>query len=208
MAMKWFIVRRRQFRAVLSGSGLTTSRYLRLLGLAVSDSFLVVLISLFDLLVRLVYFHSSIMPVMSWQSVHNNFSLISQYPEEQAVMMSTVMVVVVPVYSGTLYSIVFFIFFGFGEETVAEYVSLWKKLSLLCGAAIPRNRQRYMNSSKRRGTDFSAQDTAQPTLGCQVTGLDGKSWDEGESSAPVRPEGDSINGSFPAIAVTVERSVV
>jgi len=120
---------------VLSGSGLTTGRYLRLLGLAVGDSFLCIFITHFSLLARLIHYSASIKPVRSWESVHHNFSLISQLPEESQDGFFSITVIAVPFYIGPLYSIVFFIFFGFGEETVAEYVAMWRKVSSLWSAS-------------------------------------------------------------------------
>lgn len=124
--MRWFFVRRAQFRSILSGSGLTTGVYLRILGLAISDSVLVVFGTLFNLLGPFFSYGAAIQPTRSWDNIHSNFNLISQAPEESQEPFVIIVTSVVPFYVGVLYAMCVFAFFSFGEEAVSQYLEIWK----------------------------------------------------------------------------------
>ena len=62
----------------------------------------------------------------SWSAVHQDFSLISQLPEELSAPLAQ-FAVIFGLYDGPLYSIIFFIFFGLGEEAVSDYVALGER---------------------------------------------------------------------------------
>lgn len=126
LAMRWFFVRRAQFRSILSGSGLTTGVYLRLLGLAISDSVLVMFGTLFNLLALLVFYGTAVQPIASWASIHSNFSLISQFPEEAQETSFSTGTIAVPFYVGVLYALCVFAFFSFGEDAVSQYLRVWR----------------------------------------------------------------------------------
>lgn len=132
--MRWFLIRRLQFRSILakSESSLSIGRYLRLIALAVADSGILVL----NAVVALVTTFSGITglrdnpvkPYTSFQDIHFHFEQISQFPESMyttnANIAQTIGFYVLP-----LYSITFFIFFGFGEEAITEYLRLSRWLS-------------------------------------------------------------------------------
>ncbi|KAL1408422.1 pre-60S factor rei1 [Vanrija albida] len=126
VAARFFLKRRLHFRSVLVGSGLTPSRYLRLIGLAISISFVVVAATLLNLLVRTVAYGHQVVPVGTWDNIHHDYNLISQFPEEIVETATSMLLLVVPFYFGPIYSIVFFAFFGFGEEAVSEYLAIWE----------------------------------------------------------------------------------
>lgn len=129
LAVYWFFKSRSQFRSILSGSGLTTGRYFRLAALAMSDSVISLFLTLFNFLVRIVVYHTGWTPYVSWAWVHDNFDLISQYPEEARPNDNfAILQIAVPFYTVCIYAIVFFAFFGFGEEAIAEYLKLWASL--------------------------------------------------------------------------------
>lgn len=65
-------------------------------------------------------------PYRDWAYVHQDFSQISQYPEE--LFASSWPAVVMNVYAPIMYSILFFTFFGFGEEAVSEYLAIGDKV--------------------------------------------------------------------------------
>ncbi len=121
--MRWFFVRRAQFRSILSGSGLTTGVYLRLLGLAVTDSILLMFGTIFNLLILFVVHGADIQPTTSWDKIHSNFGLVSQFPEE---MFNTTVTVDVPFYLSVLYAMSVFAFFSFGEDAVGQYLRVWR----------------------------------------------------------------------------------
>jgi len=123
LAIRWFLVRRLQFRTILasSSSGLSVSRYLRLIALAVTDVTILIVNDVIGIAVSFI-----VLPVKhypSFSKVHHDFSLISQFPEEYVPPL-THSTLVFTLYNAPLYSIVFFIFFGLGEEAVAEYTLL------------------------------------------------------------------------------------
>lgn len=133
LAIRWFLVRRLQFRSILanSESNLSVGRYLRLIALAVAD----VAILIFNATVALTttftgiasFREAAVQPYTSFAAVHKSFGQISQFPEimytPTANIAQTIGFYVLP-----LYSITFFIFFGFGEEAIAEYMRLEARL--------------------------------------------------------------------------------
>lgn len=124
-----FFKSRSQFRSILSGSGLTTGRYFRLAALALSDSVISLFGTLFNFLVRIVVYQTGWKSYDSWAVVHENFDLISQYPEEARPNGNfAILQIAVPFYTACIYAIVFFAFFGFGEEAISEYLRAWSLL--------------------------------------------------------------------------------
>jgi hypothetical protein len=112
--------RRAQFKEVLasSQSGLNTSRYLRLMGMAVSTLSCCIAFSIYVIVTEFSF--SPLRIYDSWADVHFNFSRVGQFPRElmpdwywqkfeNAWM-------IVPVAG-----FIFFFFFGFGEEATREY---------------------------------------------------------------------------------------
>ena len=126
LAVRWFLVRRLQFRAILGSShtGLSVSRYLRLIALAVID---VVILLINDIIGLASTLQQEIHPYRSWSDVHAQWSLISQIPEGQHPLLVS-LPTILSVYNVPLYSIVFFLFFGLGEEAITEYISTFNKL--------------------------------------------------------------------------------
>lgn len=126
--MRWFLIRRLQFRTILasSDSKLSIGRYIRLIALAVTDSTVVLVVIVYAAVNALSDSSLPMRPYRDWAYVHQDFSQISQYPEE--LFSSSWPAVVMNVYAPTLYSILFFAFFGFGEEAVSEYLSIGDKV--------------------------------------------------------------------------------
>lgn len=117
MALWWFIQRRAQFRDLLNTSGLSGSRYVRLMGLSVAELLGNLIINGYILGENAKY---PMRPWISWQNVHSDFHRVDQYP--------------IALYSQTelnslwgtwaLYpisAVLFFGFFGFGQEALIEY---------------------------------------------------------------------------------------
>lgn len=125
LALRWFLIRRMQFLAVLHASpgGLTTGRYLRLISLAVVDVTLVIFGTLFTMISS--FKNLDLMAYGSWQSAHQDFGQILQFPEDVHDNVTTA----VPLYLFPIYSFTFFIFFGFGEEAIREYIRIGKILA-------------------------------------------------------------------------------
>lgn len=129
LAIRGFLIRRLQFRSILakSDSNLTVGRYLRLIALAVTDAGILVFNTIVAVVVMFVvnesYGSASLQQYTSWDYVHHNYGQISQFPSILASPTSH-LGQVIGFYVAPLYSITFFIFFGFGEEAIKEYVSL------------------------------------------------------------------------------------
>ncbi|CAE6407407.1 unnamed protein product [Rhizoctonia solani] len=121
IALRWFVHRRAQFQAVLQShnSGLTTGRYLRLIALAVTEMLFAAAMTLFILIVTLE--DNGLRPWVSWDFVHADWHRVDQFAK-----------VLAPSYFWDRYlltwymvpmtSVIFFAFFGFGQEAKAEYV--------------------------------------------------------------------------------------
>jgi pheromone a factor receptor len=128
LALRWFLIRRLQFLAVLHASpgGLTTGRYLRLISLAMVDVTLVIFGTLFTMISS--FKNLDLMAYGSWQSAHQDFGQVLQFPEDIHDNVTTA----VPLYLFPIYSFTFFIFFGFGEEAIHEYLRIGKILAAWC----------------------------------------------------------------------------
>nr|AAV28758.1 STE3p [Cryptococcus gattii] len=128
LAVRWFLIRRLQFRTILasSDSKLSIGRYIRLIALAVTDSTVVLVVIVYAAVNALSDSSLPMRPYRDWAYVHQDFSQISQYPEE--LFASSWPAVVMNVYAPILYSILFFTFFGFGEEAVSEYLAIGDKI--------------------------------------------------------------------------------
>lgn len=119
-----------QFRAILASSetGLSVSRYLRLIALALCD--ITVLISQDVIGITTSVSDQQIKPYVSWNTVHDQFNHISQFPEALIPSVGN-FAYVFGLYVGPLYSIIFFVFFGLGEEAVIEYIGAYEKVLAL-----------------------------------------------------------------------------
>lgn len=100
------------------------SRYLRLIALAVAEIVILLTNDLIGLIV--VTLDSQIRPYGSFKEVHLDFGTVSQFPDGQQ-SQSTNFVNVIALYASPLYALVFFVFFGLGEEAITEYVAVWSK---------------------------------------------------------------------------------
>lgn len=120
IALRWFVHRRKQFQAVLqsSQSGLTTGRYLRLIALAFVEMNLLVGITLFTLVNNIG--NGGLRPWVSWEFVHDEWLRVGQVAKilipADAWQAALIFWWFVPIAS-----IIFFAFFGFGQEANAEY---------------------------------------------------------------------------------------
>lgn len=130
LALRWFLIRRMQFVAVLHASsvGLTTGRYLRLISLALVDVTLVIFGTLFTMISS--FKNLRLESYESWQSAHQDFGQVLQFPEDIHDNVTTA----IPLYLFPLYSFTFFIFFGFGEEAIHEYIRIGKTLAIWCNS--------------------------------------------------------------------------
>lgn len=138
LAIRWFLIRRLQFRAVLSAApSLTIDRYIRLVALAISDVVILLTFEIMFLATNLP--GDTIQADSSFDTVHFNYDQISQYPTGILNSAGNTSLVT-GVYAAPVYSIVFFIFFGFGEEAITEYLAVGQKIANVlrhCGLIRP-----------------------------------------------------------------------
>jgi pheromone a factor receptor len=123
LAIKAFVQRRAQFGQMLqtSQTGLNTSRYLRLLGMAVTT----VTCSLgFTVFILVLNFQAEELRVYdTWADVHSDWLRIGQFPRIEAPIQywtdEEISWMLLPITA-----FIFFAFFGFGQEALSEY-SRW-----------------------------------------------------------------------------------
>ncbi|KAF8174227.1 GPCR fungal pheromone mating factor, partial [Pholiota molesta] len=131
LALHNFVRRRLTFAAHLqnSNSALTTNRYLRLIAMAVTEMVWSTTLTSYNLWNNVV---GGLRPWTNWNDVHSNFSRVATFttldvpPQFLRIMM---------LFWWTLpaSSLIFFVFFGFGEEALKEYkkVGRWFKTTIL-----------------------------------------------------------------------------
>ncbi|KAI0078449.1 fungal pheromone STE3G-protein-coupled receptor [Panus rudis PR-1116 ss-1] len=120
----WHFIRRRiVFARHLenSNSGLNTSRYLRLIMMAISQLFISTAATTASLVFSVKFDYR---PWTNWDDVHFNFSRIDRFPAllipPYALHFYTALWWIIPISS-----VSFFIFFGFGQEAMREYSACW-----------------------------------------------------------------------------------
>jgi len=118
MALRWFIQRRAQFHDVLSTSGFTPSRYIRLMGLAMAELVGVLGINLYILASNAK--NLRLRPWISWDYVHSNFKRVDPYPFAVLPQLTINTYYVNWAYY-PISAVLFFAFFGFGQEAMAQY---------------------------------------------------------------------------------------
>ncbi|KAG9046238.1 hypothetical protein FS837_004799 [Tulasnella sp. UAMH 9824] len=120
IAFVWFMKRRAQFAEHLqtNNTGLTTGRYFRLMALAVTE--IVIGSSLGSYILGVTIQDSHFRDWDNWANVHSDFGRIAQIPR--------VLVpdffwnrLLITWYIPVVGSVLFFIFFGFGQDAMTEY---------------------------------------------------------------------------------------
>lgn len=121
--MYHFLRRRLIFAAHLqhSNSSLTTRRYLSLFAMAVTLMTWGTVFTSYNLYNNVI---GGLRPWTTWSDVHSNFSRIAQYPD---FIIPPQFLAVLMLFWWTMpaSSLIFFVFFGFGEEAQKEYRKLW-----------------------------------------------------------------------------------
>lgn len=119
LVLRWFILRRRQFAALLhtSGSGLSQRKYLRLMTLACAEIVLAWPVSIFVFVYNVAYvgFRS----YTSWSEVHSSFDRVWILPIDQFPMITRAAVELTR-WLGIVLAVVFFAFFGLPTEVSAS----------------------------------------------------------------------------------------
>lgn len=130
--MKRFRNRRTRNREVaLHGSKLTTSVYLRLLGNVACNCIAIMFLTLWYFLNRILMWSNGMVFSMTWNDTHAGFDIISQIAESATSDQLMTFSSLVPFWVGILYGILFFLFWGFGEEAIISYLSVWGRVKRL-----------------------------------------------------------------------------
>nr|AAS46748.1 PDSTE3.3 mating-type pheromone receptor [Pleurotus djamor] len=123
LALYHFIRRRLTFAAHLqnSNSALTTNRYLRLIAMSITQM-------IYGTVLTSVNLYSNarhgLSPYTSWEDVHFNFSRIDVYPK-MFIPPKLYSLMLLFWWTMPVSALIFFIFFGFGEEAKKEYSKYW-----------------------------------------------------------------------------------
>lgn len=121
LALLHFFRRRTTFSHHISStsSGLTPSRYFRLMSMSLMQMLFSLIVTSLDAWSNYQY---GTRPYVSWANVHSNFSRVNQFPwvEMPASARSWALGMwwTVP-----MAAVIFFVFFGFGEDAVKEYTA-------------------------------------------------------------------------------------
>ncbi|KAG6851971.1 hypothetical protein C0991_004521 [Blastosporella zonata] len=123
MALHHFMRRRLSFAAHLqnSNSALTTNRYLRLIAMAVTEMVWGTAFTAFNLYNNV---SPGLRPWTTWGDVHSNFSRVDQYPTV-TIPPHFLRIMMLFWWVMPASAIIFFVFFGFGEEARKEYLKVW-----------------------------------------------------------------------------------
>ncbi|KAI6030039.1 Rcb2.42 [Pisolithus marmoratus] len=138
VAIRHFIRRRLMFAVHLqnSNSGLTTSRYFRLMSMAVLQMFWSLLITSFN-----VWFscRNGLRPWISWNNVHTGFSQIAYFPTV-LIPSPTLTWTYILWWAVPVSAVIFFAFFSFGHDAMNEYRECfsWVRRAICC--SIPEER--------------------------------------------------------------------
>ncbi|PBK87718.1 STE3-domain-containing protein [Armillaria gallica] len=122
-ALHHFVVRRLTFAAHLqnASNSLTTSRYLRLIAMALVEMIWGVTLTSLNLANNVA---GGLRPYTSWASVHADFGNVPRYPA--LILPKGYMDRVILIwFTMPVTGLVFFAFFGFGEEAKKEYRKVW-----------------------------------------------------------------------------------
>jgi len=123
MALHHFIRRRLTFAAHLknSNSALTTNRYLRLIAMAITEMVWGTALTAYTLYNNV---SPGVRPWTNWADVHSNFSRVDLFPAGTLPpgFLRNMMFLW---WTMPASSIIFFLFFGFGEEAMKEYRRVW-----------------------------------------------------------------------------------
>jgi pheromone a factor receptor len=132
LVLRWFLMRRRQFTAVLasSSSGLNTNKYIRLMALSLTELAFGVPVAIYVFVANLT--GQELNPYTSWEDVHHNFdttysiTLDMISPDDaRAVEFSR--------WVGVITAIIFFIFFGLTQEVRSRACQIKSLADLYAG---------------------------------------------------------------------------
>ncbi|KAF8890813.1 pheromone A receptor-domain-containing protein [Gymnopilus junonius] len=167
LALHNFIRRRLTFAAHLqnSNSALNTNRYLRLIAMALTEMIWGTSLTAYNLWSNVT---GGLRPWTNWDDVHSNFSRVGLFPAFE-IPPWIIKTMILLWWALPASSLIFFAFFGFGEEARKEYRKIWtmfrkhilrnsekgEKGSLLGGSSSSSRLPRSLNLLKLNMTSSS-----------------------------------------------------
>lgn len=110
-----------------NGTNMTSSRYLRLICLAGTDVLLSVPYSIYAIYANAT--QGEIAPWISWEDTHSGFSRVDEFPaREWRRDPAAVLILEVDRWTFVLLAIIFFAFFGFSEEAMIRYRTIYSAI--------------------------------------------------------------------------------
>ncbi|KAF8960683.1 pheromone A receptor-domain-containing protein [Flammula alnicola] len=122
-ALHNFVRRRLTFAAHLqnSNSALTTNRYLRLIAMSLTEMVWGTSLTAYNLWSNA---SPGLRPWTNWADVHSNFSRVDLFPTD-GIPPEFIRTMMLFWWTLPASSLIFFVFFGFGEEAMKEYRKMW-----------------------------------------------------------------------------------
>ncbi|KAG8732113.1 hypothetical protein FRC12_019415, partial [Ceratobasidium sp. 428] len=163
IALRWFVHRRAQFQAVLQSnqSGLTTGRYLRLIALSVTEMLFATAMSLFVLVITVE--DGGLRPWISWEDVHSNWHRVGQFAKILIPQFFWDRLLITW-YIIPITSVIFFAFFGFGQEAKAEYTNAWRWVQRRVFRIQPKPQRSVLPVSARGGVSNISSTMSTPAM--------------------------------------------
>ena len=123
LALHNFVRRRLTFSLHLdqSNSTMTTNRYLRLIAMAFTEMILGTSLTAFNIFSNVSV---GLRPWISWENVHSNFSRVGLF-STSILPPQLITKIMIRWWTLPASSIIFFAFFGFGEESLEDYKKIW-----------------------------------------------------------------------------------
>ncbi|THH19066.1 hypothetical protein EUX98_g8847 [Antrodiella citrinella] len=159
LSLKALFARQAQFNQFLAaGTSLTTSRYFRLMGLAMTDLLLSVPFGIYE-----IYSNSTggIQPWLGWADTHFDFDNVNQYPAgEWRASLQTEIPLELNRWLIPACAFIFFAYFGFAEEARKNYWSAWVLVRSRVCKAIPQRREKPVGATTLASSDWLPQYSA------------------------------------------------
>lgn len=137
IAIRALLMQRIRFNALLKGSqtGLSTSRFVRLTLLACSDILIAIPLACYYLAGVI----DNLRPWTSWNEVHADWgTMLAVTTQELATDPASAEQYYVQRWIPVVAALLFFVFFGFSEDSVAEYMGVWRVVRCIFSKQIVR----------------------------------------------------------------------
>lgn len=148
LALKHFIVHKKDFDSLLasSGSSLSTKKFLRMISFTLIDILINFPVLLTEFTMEIVF--KEVKPYTSWEVIHSQFSRVSEYPLYALNSPSGrkfLVLAELSLWMLCISGILFFILFGFSVDARADYVKAHRKIkSIIWPSSRRESETRYV----------------------------------------------------------------